>query len=237
MINGTIDSYNQCTGGVQTNCNATDNFWRSVSNLTINVAGLTGCFAGDEVWASSQDSPMRRVQINGNLTLMDYCDGSPDYASGGFIADSDLNGTVTNGSQQQYIARNTNIGSWSNGVWNQVFCGDPGAPAQSFASNSGDSGGPEPYTTLATCPTTEEEPYLYQDSSGNYNVFVPSVQTNSSGPSWAERQHPGHLAVGEQHLLHRQLVQHDRADQRRARPPVTTCCSRRASTATPRRST
>src|SRR6202012_865996 len=45
VINGTIDSWNQCTNGVQTECYATDNFWRSSSNLTITVAGLTGCFA------------------------------------------------------------------------------------------------------------------------------------------------------------------------------------------------
>jgi hypothetical protein len=192
VINGTIDSYNQCPGGVQTNCNATDNFWRSVSNLTINVAGLTGCFAGDEVWASSQDSPLRRVDINGKLTLMDFCDGSPDYASGGYIGDSDLNGAVTNGSQQQYFTQNTTIGSWSNAVWNQVFCGDPGAPAQSFSADSGDSGGPNSYTTLASCPVSEQEPYLYQDSSGNYNVFVPSVQSNTSGPTWtASSNTPG----------------------------------------------
>jgi len=191
VINGTIDSYNQCTDGVQTECYATDNFWRSVSNLTINVAGLTGCFAGEEVWAASQASPMRRVDINGNTTLMDYCDGSPDWASGGFIADSELNGTVENGSQQQYITRNTDIGSWTNGVWNQVFCGDPGAPAQSFGTTPVADGGPEPYTTLSTCPTTQEEPYLYTDSSGNYDVFVPSVQTNSSGPTWANGNTPG----------------------------------------------
>ena len=192
VINGTIDSYNQCPGGVQTNCNATDNFWRSISNLTINVAGLTGCFAGDEVWASSQDSPLRRVEINGKLTLMDFCDGSPDYASGGYIGDSDLNGAVTNGSQQQYFTQNTTIGSWSNAVWNQVFCGDPGAPAQSFSADSGDSGGPNSYTTLASCPVSEQEPYLYQDSSGNYNVFVPSVQSNTSGPTWtASSNTPG----------------------------------------------
>ncbi|WP_197091905.1 carbohydrate-binding protein [Streptacidiphilus albus] len=191
VINGTIDSYNQCPGGVQTNCNATDNFWRSITNLTINVAGLTGCFAGDEVWASSQDSPLRRVDINGNTTLMDFCDGSPDYASGGYIGDSDLNGTVTNGSQQQYFTQDTTVGSWSNAVWNQVFCGAPGAPAQSFAGNSGDSGGPASYTTLANCPVSEQEPYLYQDSSGNYDVFVPSVQSNTSGPSWSGGSTPG----------------------------------------------
>jgi Carbohydrate binding domain len=191
VINGTIDSWNQCTDGVQTECYATDNFWRSISNLTINVTGLTGCDAGEDVWAVSQAAPMRRVDINGNLTLMDYCDGSPGWASGGFIADSDLNGTVENGSQQQYIVRNTDIGGWSNGVWNQVFSGDPGAPAQSFGSTSEEAGGPEPYTTLSNSPTTEEEPYLYTDSSGDYDVFVPSVQTNSSGPSWANGNTPG----------------------------------------------
>jgi uncharacterized protein involved in high-affinity Fe2+ transport len=182
VINGTADVYNQCSG---TTCNATDNFWRSISNLTINVTGQTGCEAGDDFWAVSQAAPMRRVQVNGNLSLMDYCNGSPDYASGGFIADSDFTGgTVTNGSQQQFITQDSDLDGWSNAVWNQVFCGDPGAPAQSFASNSGDSGGPESYTTLSTCPVTEQEPYLYQNSAGAYNVFVPSLQTNSSGTTW-----------------------------------------------------
>jgi hypothetical protein len=141
----------------------------------------------------SQASPMRDVVINGNVTLMDYCDGSPDYASGGFIANSQITGTVTNGSQQQYYVRNTDIGSWSNAVWNQVFSGDPGAPAQSFAANSGDSGGPESYTTLSTTPASEEEPFLYTNSAGAYEVFVPSLQANSTarpgpaGPSRAAR--------------------------------------------------
>jgi hypothetical protein len=181
VINGSINTYNQCSG---TTCNATDNFWRSITNLTINVAGLTGCFAGEDVWAVSQDAPLRDVIINGNLTLMDYCDGSPDYASGGFIANSELNGTVENGSQQQYFVRDSDISDWTNGVWNQVFCGDPGAPAQSFSSDSGDSGGTEPYTTLSSCPVTEEEPYLYMNSSGSYEVYVPSPATNSSGPDY-----------------------------------------------------
>ena len=191
VINGTIDSWNQCTNGDQAQCYATTNFWRSVSNLTINVTGLTGCDAGEDVWAVSQAAPLRRVDINGNLTLMDYCDGSPGWASGGFIADSELNGKVENGSQQQFVARDTKIGSWSNGVWNQVFCGDPGAPAQSFSSSSAATGGTAPYTTLATCPTTEEEPYLYSASTGSYSVFVPSVQTATSGASWANGSTPG----------------------------------------------
>ncbi len=100
-----------------------------MSNLTINVTGNTGCYAGDDFWAVSQAAPMRRVQVNGNLTLMDYCTGSPDFASGGFIADSTFTGgTVTNGSQQQFMTRDSSLDGWSNAVWNQVFCGDPGAP-------------------------------------------------------------------------------------------------------------
>jgi hypothetical protein len=191
VINGAINVFNQCFGS-NSNCTALDNFWRSVSNLTINVMGNTGCYSGHDFWAVSQAAPMRRVHINGNLTLMDYCTGSPDYASGGFIADSQFTGgNIINGSQQQYMTRNSNIDSWTNSVWNQVFCGDPGAPAQSFASNSGNPGGPPSYTTLPTCPVTEEAPYLYTDSSGNYNVFVPALQTNSNGPTWASGNTPG----------------------------------------------
>jgi hypothetical protein len=188
VINGTIDAFNQCENGDQNNCTALVNFWRSVSNLTINVAGTSGCFSGNDMWAVSQAAPMRRVNVNGGVTLMDFCDGSPDFASGGFIADSAFSGgTIINGSQQQFIVRDSAVDGWSNGVWNQVFCGDPGAPAQAF----GDPAGAGPYTTLDTCPTTEEEPYLYQDASGRMRVFVPSVRHDTSGPSWANGNTPG----------------------------------------------
>ena len=125
-INGQINVYNQCFG---TNCIALDNFWRSLSNLTINVTGNkpggTSCSANTDFWAVSQAAPLRRVHVNGLLSLMDYCDGAPDFASGGFIADSEFTGaSITNGSQQQWVTRNSNLDGWSNGVWNQVFCGD-----------------------------------------------------------------------------------------------------------------
>jgi Pectate lyase superfamily protein len=188
-INGTIDVYNQCfpTTDGSSNCIALDNFWRSLSNLTINISGQTGCQSGTDFWAVSQAAPMRRVSITGGtLSLMDYCSAGPQYASGGFIADSSFSGgTVINGSQQQFLVRNTNLDGWSNGVWNQVFSGDPGAPPQSFSATSGLAGGTAPYTTLATSPVTQEEPFLQTDSAGQYSVFVPALQHNSSGPSWA----------------------------------------------------
>jgi hypothetical protein len=186
VINGTIDVYNQCFGS---NCIALDNFWRSLSNLTINVAGGTGCQFRTEFWAVSQAAPMRRVQVNGLVSLMDYCNGGPDFASGGFIADTQTAGsTIINGSQQQFLVRNSNIDGWTNGVWNQVFSGVIGAPAQNFPPTAANG---NPYTTLATSPVTRERPFLYVDSAGDWNVFVPAVQTDSSGPTWASGSTPG----------------------------------------------
>ncbi|HET9698648.1 MAG TPA: coagulation factor 5/8 type domain-containing protein [Terriglobales bacterium] len=180
-INGHIDVYNRCLS--PNNCIALVNFWRSLSNLTINVMGLSGCRASGDFWAVSQAASMRRVNISGgNLTLMDYCTAGPQFASGGFIADSQT-GFVINGAQQQFLVRNSDIGGWSNGVWNQVFSGVTGAPAQSFPN--------PPYTTLAASPVTREKPYLYVDGSGNFKVFVPAVQHNSTGTSWGGGATPG----------------------------------------------
>jgi len=185
VINGSIDVYNQCFGA--NNCTALVNFWRSLSNLAINVTTPNaGCYSG-EFWAVSQAAPMRRVHVNGPTTLMDYCT-APSYASGGFIADSEFDATVVNGSQQQWLVRNSKLSGWSNGVWNQVFSGVVGAPPQCFPAQKSCGG---PYTTLATSPVTREAPYLYMDSSGHYNVFVPSVQRNSVGTSWASGATPG----------------------------------------------
>ncbi|HMG63466.1 MAG TPA: glycosyl hydrolase family 28-related protein, partial [Streptosporangiaceae bacterium] len=183
-INGSVDVYNQCfpTTDGSTNCIALDNFWRSLSNLTINVAGGTGCQTATEFWAVSQAAPMRRVTVNGLTSLMDYCSAGPQFASGGFIADSAFSGgTVISGSQQQFVVRNTSLDGWSNGVWNQVFAGDPGAPAQAF----GVPGGAGPYTTLATSPVTQEEPFLQAGAGGQLSVFVPALRHDSSGPSWS----------------------------------------------------
>ena len=155
VINGHADVYNRCyTPG---RCVALTNFWRSVSNLTIHVMGATGCRAAGNFWAASQAAPLRRVHITGgDLLLQDHCTAGPQYASGGFIADSQL-GFVTTGLQQQYFVRDSQIAGWSNASWNQVFCGVVGAPPQSFASTPHD---PPPYTTLPASPVSREKPFL-----------------------------------------------------------------------------
>jgi hypothetical protein len=89
-----------------------------------------------------------------------------------------------NGSQQQWVTRNSKVDSWTNGVWNQVFSGVVGAPAQCFPCGN-------QYTTLATSPVTREAPYLYEDTAQQVSVFVPSVQHNSAGTTWGVSQTSG----------------------------------------------
>ena len=136
--------------------------------------------AGFTRWAVAQAGPFRRMDIQGDLNLAPNGYG---YASGGYISDSRITGTVQPYSQQQFFIRNSNIGGYLNGVWNMTNQGVVGAPAQSFPN--------PPYTTIATTPVSVDEPYLYLDSSGNYNVFVPSKQTNTSGASWIGGNTPG----------------------------------------------
>ncbi|MFT4108836.1 hypothetical protein [Propionicimonas sp.] len=186
-INGSIEVYNRCLDDAGTsNCLALVNFWRTLSNLSLNVikTGQDGCRQSANFWAVSQAVSLRRVQVSGgSLSLMDYCTAGPQYASGGFIADSVLP-TVVNGSQQQWLIRNSTVGSWSNAVWNQVFSGVTGAPD--------DATFPEPpYTTVARTALSREKPYLFVDASGRWFVRVPSAQRNSSGVSWAHGTTPG----------------------------------------------
>jgi hypothetical protein len=116
------------------------NFWRSAENLSVNpIAPSYYGGAAIDQWAVSQTAPLRRAHIRGALFLFPH---RGRVSSGGFLADwliggggpSGLNGLVVNASQQQWLTRNSVIGSWSNGVLNQVFPGLVGAPPQSFPS-------------------------------------------------------------------------------------------------------
>lgn len=182
VVNGSVEVYNRCLAeGGTANCIALNNFWRTVSNLTIdfNPTGKDGCRATANFWAVSQAVSLRRIAMSEDtLSLMDYCTAGPQFASGGFIADSALP-AVTNGSQQQWFIRNSSVKSWSNGVWNQVFSGVEGAPSE--------RGFPTPpYTVLDTTPLSREKPFLYVDDEGVVQVRIPSAETNSSGVSWAD---------------------------------------------------
>ncbi|WP_432949047.1 RICIN domain-containing protein [Kribbella sp. CA-253562] len=145
--------------------NATHNFWRGAEGLTVTPPG------GLDRWAVSQASAYRRMHLKGNLALDDG-----GWASGGFMADTLVDGQVRSGSQQQWLSRNTNWGSWTGQNWNMVFVGAQNAPAGTFPN--------PPYTKVAQTPIIREKPYLYVDNAGAYQVFVPALKANTAGPSW-----------------------------------------------------
>ncbi|MCC9689254.1 coagulation factor 5/8 type domain-containing protein [Streptomyces sp. MNU103] len=146
--------------------NATQNFWRSAENLALVPVN------GTNRWAVAQAAPFRRMHILGDLNLASSTYG---WASGGYIADSRIDGTVGPYSQQQWYTRESSVGGWTNAVWNMVFSGVEGAPAQSFPD--------PPYTTLDTTPISREKPFLYLDG-GKYRVFLPALRRNARGVTW-----------------------------------------------------
>lgn len=178
--------------------NATCNFWRSVENLADvpTYSASTMAPSGTETWAASQAAPMRRVHIKGNMTLWDPGSNyDKSWSSGGFIADSKIDNNLSSGSQQQYLTRNTQLGSWSGSNWNMVFVGDVNAPAEAWPSPA--------YTVVTQTPVIREKPFLYLDSTGNYNVFVPAVRTNVQGITWENGMGPGtSLALGDFVVAH-----------------------------------
>ncbi|MFW2503413.1 discoidin domain-containing protein [Clostridium diolis] len=163
--------------------NATCNFWRSVENVAVTPTYSSNNLApaGTLTWAVSQAAPMRRVHIKGGLSLWDPLGTNYDgaWSSGGFIADSKIDNSITSGSQQQFFTRNSQMGSWNGANWNMVFVGNNGAPTDDNAYPS------TPDTVVSQTPAIREKPFLYIDDSGNYQVFVPDLRKNSQGITWA----------------------------------------------------
>ncbi|MFN8239460.1 MAG: coagulation factor 5/8 type domain-containing protein [Bacteroidales bacterium] len=140
------------------------NFWRSVENLTIIPR------SGTCTWGVSQASPMRRVHIKGNLNLFDK-----GYASGGFLADSKVDGVVSSGPQQQWFTRNTEMSKWDGGVWNMMFMGVSVTPDGEWPD--------KPYTKIQSVPVVREKPFVVAGKNG-YSVFIPELKKDAAGISW-----------------------------------------------------
>ncbi len=155
--------------------NATCNFWRGAENLAV-VPG-NGIDGNTDVWAVSQGTHLRRVHIEGDIHLDDG-----GWSSGGFIADSLIDGQIVSGTQQQFVTRNDDQ-SWTGSNWNMVFVGNGSAPSGSWPS--------PPYTTTTATPVVREKPFLYLDAAGHYLVMVPALKTASAGHSWAKGAPPG----------------------------------------------
>ena len=165
---------------------ALDTFWRSAENFrqstTFKWMGNAGM-----LWAVSQASPLRRVVVDGDLSLYEYEPpfGGAGYSSGGFLANSNISGSIYAGSQQQWFARNSHLGWWKGGVWNFVFLGCDG---DVYASGCTDTWTPGPnpgaVTNVPVTPVVAEKPFITIDGAGKYSLAVPHPRHNTSGADW-----------------------------------------------------
>lgn len=167
------------------NSNATINFWRTAENFSVTptVEGHVN------VWAVSQGTSLRRAHVRGDLHLWDG-----GWASGGFLADSLVDGTVNSGTQQQWISRNDSWGRWIGSSWNMVFVGVKNVPAGHWPNPA--------YTVVDHTPVVREKPFLCLDAHGEFAVFLPDLRPdNSSGISWSEGAARGHTVPIEQFYI------------------------------------
>lgn len=145
------------------------NFWRGAENLTIIPASTDST----NIWGVSQAAPLRRIHIKGNLNLFDK-----GYASGGFLADSKIDGIINSGPQQQWFSRNVDMGKWVGGNWNMMFVGVPNAPAGVWPA--------KPYTVINQTPVIREKPYLVSVRDG-FEIKFPILKKQTSGTTWTDK--------------------------------------------------
>lgn len=153
--------------------NATCTFWRSVEGLSVEPNG------GTMQWAVSQGVSFRRMHVRGDLALHQ----NRGWASGGWISDSLIDGNVDSGTQQQWISRNSEFGSWTGSNWNMVFVGVKHAPNDEWPAH--------PFTKVGATPMMREKPFLEVDAQGNWSVRVPALRSNSVGITWHDGSTPG----------------------------------------------
>ena len=172
----------QCTaewlGDDPNNHNACCNFWRGVENLELG---------SNTMWAVSQATFMRRVQVDGALFLHD----NYGWCSGGFLADSNTELMTDSGSQQQRLSRNCSWKSWMGENWNMVFVGTK------EGENPRGTWPAIPYTTVEITEKIQEKPFLIYDEKNGYQVFVPEVRKNAMGVSWEDGVHGVALPISE----------------------------------------
>jgi hypothetical protein len=167
-------------GAVQSTSSTSDNkvttmFWRGAENFKVVPKN------GEMIyWAVSQAAPYRRMHVAGDIN---FDKGS--WASGGVLANSVVEGRAGLTTGQQWMTRNSNIGSWEGGNWNRVFVGVEGAPNDTWPA--------KPTTVINKTPVVREKPFLTYTESDGFAVFVPELLRETSGSSWMNRDEKGEL--------------------------------------------
>ena len=173
-INGAVQSITTTSSNTVQN-KVTTMFWRGAENF--KVVPRDGKMV---YWAVSQAAPYRRMHVVGDIN---FDKGS--WASGGVLTNSLIEGRAGLTSGQQWMTRNSSIGSWEGGNWNRVFIGVEGAPKDTWPD--------KPTTVIDKTPVIREKPFLTYNESGGYAVFVPALERETSGPSWMNEDEEGEL--------------------------------------------
>jgi len=174
VINGAVQSTTSTSNNDIPN-KVTTMFWRGAENFKVIPRNQEMVY-----WAVSQAAPYRRMHVAGSIN---FDKGS--WASGGLLANSYVEGRAGLTSGQQWLTRNSRIGSWEGGNWNRVFVGVEGAPEDTWPK--------KPITVIDKTPVIREKPFLTYTKSGEYAVFVPALQRNTSGPTWLNTEEKGEL--------------------------------------------
>ncbi|GAA3761145.1 coagulation factor 5/8 type domain-containing protein [Terriglobus aquaticus] len=157
------------------NDNATTTFWRGAEGLSVKPE------SGTMQWAVSQAVEFRRMHVLGDMVL----NQRHGWASGGWMSDATVDGTVNSGTQQQWIARNSEWKQWTGANWNMVFVGTPQMPEGEWPQ--------PPFTKVGRTPEVREKPFLEQEKDGTLAVRVPGLRRDSSGVSWHGGETPGRV--------------------------------------------
>ncbi len=151
---------------VLSNRNATCTFWRSVENIGVR---------SDVVWSVSQATSFRRSKVEGDLSL-----SYGGWASGGFLANSVVTGSVHGSTQQQWMTRNTEAKSFDGGAYNMVYAGCEGEIGSDTWTETGGK-----VTNLERTGPVAEKPFIYRNGE-EYCVLVPHVREDTKGITWKE---------------------------------------------------
>jgi len=128
----------------------------------------------------SQGAPLRKVHVQGQLQLSGPVGNDPGcfgYAAGGFMADCSADLGIQFGSQQEWIARNTDIGehaAYQNGAWSTVLIGCRGTRDKVAR-----------VTDVESAESIAEKPYvIFEDAEDKYFLMVPQIEAGKAASTW-----------------------------------------------------
>ena len=188
------------------------------------VNGASGIPLNQNVWAVSQGCPIRRLHIKRSPIVLSAieCRNANAYsrrandpwmrncpttlrlfdlgwASGGFMADSKIDGLVEAGTQQQWFSRNSIWQRWNGDIWNMVFLGSTPLPAGGWPGINGEPGA---ITDGGRTPIIREKPFLTVHDDGRYYVTLPKLKVDSASVDWeGAAATPGEIPIEDFYIV------------------------------------